>query len=202
MPDGDANGATPSGWRARVFKNRGVLLAVPAAALAIFGRPSRGSIALGLPLAFAGEALRCWAVGYSGTTTRSDKVTAPALVTAGPYAYVRNPLYLGNFVTALGFSLAFTGGFGGRGRALWTAFGLGTMAAVYGAIVPLEEAYLRETFGDDFDAYVNGVPRLVPQLQAAEPQRGSYDPSTILRAESRTFITFGLMLAALALRSR
>ena len=50
-----------------------------------------------------------WAVGYSGVTTRGDTVTAPALVTAGPYAYVRNPLYVGNFLTAAGFAIAFTG---------------------------------------------------------------------------------------------
>src|SRR5271165_2373809 len=95
--------------RAVVFKNRGSLLTLPALVLAAAGKPSAFSIAVGLPLAFAGEAIRCWAVGYSGTTTRGDTVTAPALVTAGPYAYVRNPLYVGNFLTAAGFAIAFTG---------------------------------------------------------------------------------------------
>jgi protein-S-isoprenylcysteine O-methyltransferase Ste14 len=202
MSDESSGKAELAAWRALIFKNRGALLAAPAVALAIFGRPTRASAALGVPLALAGEALRCWAVGYSGETTRADRVTAPALVTAGPYAYVRNPLYLGNFVTALGFSLAFTGGFEGRSRALWAAFGLGTMAAVYAAIVPLEESYLRQTFGSDFDAYVANVPRLVPRLQPAEPRRGVYDAATIVRAESRTFLTFGAMLAALVFRSR
>jgi protein-S-isoprenylcysteine O-methyltransferase Ste14 len=199
--DGAGNGELEA-WRALVFRNRGALLAAPAVALALFGRPSGASIALGLPLAFAGEALRCWAVGFSGATTRSDRVTAPALVTAGPYAYVRNPLYIGNFLTALGFSIAFTGGFDAKGRALWSAFGLGSMAAVYAAIVPLEEAYLRQTFGSDFDDYVASVPRLVPLLQPAGPRRGTYHAGTIASAESRTFVTFGAMLVALAWRSR
>jgi protein-S-isoprenylcysteine O-methyltransferase Ste14 len=187
-------------WQNRVFKYRGALLALPALALAGFGRPSAVSIALGLPIALAGEAVRCWAVGYSGVTTRSDAVIARSLVTAGPYAHVRNPLYVGNFLTALGFSLAFTGKLSRGGRAALTALGLGTMAAVYAVIIPLEESYLRKTFGTAFEDYVDRVPRIVPQLQPAEPQQGTYDPSVIARAEVSTFLTFGAMLAALALK--
>ena len=189
-------------WQNRVFKYRGALLALPALALAAFGRPSAGSIALGLPIALAGEAVRCWAVGYSGVTTRSDAVIARALVTAGPYAHVRNPLYVGNFLTALGFSIAFTGKLSRGGRTALTALGLGTMTAVYAAIIPLEEAYLRKMFGTAFEDYVDRVPRIVPQLQAAEPQQGSYDPSVILKAETSTFLTFGAMLAALVLKTK
>jgi len=189
-------------WRNRVFQYRGALLALPALALAAFGRPSAKSIALGVPVALAGEALRCWAVGYSGVTTRSDEVIAPALVTAGPYAHVRNPLYVGNFLTALGFSIAFTGKLSRGGRATLTALGLGTMAAVYACIVPLEEAYLRKTFGRAFEDYVDRVPRLIPQVQAAEPQLGRYDPSVIVKAETSTFLTFGAMLAALVLKTK
>ena len=188
-------------WRDTVFKNRGALLALPAASLAVFGKPSGSSIKLGVPIALAGEALRCWAVGYSGVTTRSDEVEAPALTTAGPYAYVRNPLYVGNFLTALGFAIAFTGELSAAQRALLATAGLGTMLAVYSAIVPLEEAYLRETFGADFDAYVERVPRIVPQLVAAQPQAGTYDPTVIAAAETRTFVTFGAMLAALAVKA-
>ena len=189
-------------WRDPIFKNRGTLLAIPAIPLVLFGRPSRASMAVGVPLALGGEALRCWAVGYSGVTTRADRVTAPALTTAGPYAYVRNPLYVGNFLTACGFTLAFTGALARRERALLATLGLGTMLAVYAAIVPLEEGYLRATFGDAFDEYVARVPRLVPRLRAAQPLAGSYDSSVIASAETRTFATFAAMLVALAVRAR
>jgi protein-S-isoprenylcysteine O-methyltransferase Ste14 len=190
-----------SSWRTTVFKNRGSLLALPAVALAVFGKPSRASVAAGVPLALAGEALRCWAVGYSGVTTRSDQVTAPRLTTAGPYAYVRNPLYVGNFITALGFTVAFTGA-SPPGRRFWLGLaGLGTMLAVYAAIVPLEEAYLRATFGADFDAYAERVPRVIPRATPAEPQQGEYDPRVIGSAESRTFATFAAMLAALGIQA-
>ncbi len=184
-----------------VFGQRGALLALPALALAALGRPSAFSVACGLPLAFAGEAIRMWAVGYSGVTTRGDTVTAPALVTAGPYAFVRNPLYVGNFVTAAGFALAFTGKNSAPSRAALVLGSLGTMCAVYSVIVPHEEAYLRATFGEAFDDYVARVPRVIPALEPAEPQRGSYDPDVIFRAESRTWLSFGLALLVLALKS-
>ena len=187
-----------SAWRTFAFRNRGTLLALPAIGLALFGRPTAKSAALGVPIAFAGEALRCWAVGYSGVTTRADHVVAPRLVTAGPYAHTRNPLYVGNFVTAAGFTLAFTGAFDAPRRTLVAAACLGTMIGVYAAIVPLEEAYLARTFGDAFRIYVAAVPRIVPSLEARGSQTGDYDANVILRAETRTFVTFGAMLLALA----
>ena len=75
------------------------------------------------------------------------------------------------------------------------------MAAVYATIVPLEEEYLRRTFGPAFDDYVERVPRTLPRFSPSEPQQGTYDASVIARAETRTFATFGAMLAALALKA-
>ena len=191
----------PTDLRAFVFGNRGALLALPAVALAALGKPSAFSIATGLPLAFAGEAVRMWAVGYSGATTRGDVVTAPALVTAGPYAHVRNPLYAGNLLTAAGFALAFTGKNSAPVRFALVAGSLAAMIGVYSVIVPHEEGYLRATFGAAFDDYVARVPRVVPLLAAGEPQQGSYDPAVIGKAESRTWLTFGAMLGVLALKA-
>ena len=189
------------GIRALVFRNRGALLAVPAIALAVFGKPTKRSVAVGLPLAVGGELLRCWAVGYSGKTTRGDKVTAPRLVTAGPYAHTRNPLYLGNLLTAAGFTIAFSGGRKPLERALLGAFGLGTMLAVYATIVPHEEKFLAGTFGDDFADYCTRVPRVGWRIKPAPFAQGSYDGRTILEAETRTFATFGAMVAAMLLKA-
>jgi len=188
-------------FRSFVFGRRGELLALPAVVLAALGKPSALSIATGLPLAFLGEAVRMWAVGYSGVTTRGDKVTAPRLITAGPYAYVRNPLYVGNLLTAAGFAWAFTGRNRAGTRALLVGGSLAAMLAVYATIVPHEEDYLRQTFGQAFDDYVARVPRIVPLVEPAEPQQGSYDPDVIAKAESRTFATFAAMLGVLALKA-
>jgi protein-S-isoprenylcysteine O-methyltransferase Ste14 len=193
--------ANETSFGAFVFKHRGALLAAPAVILTLVGKPSARSIALGLPLAVAGELLRCWAVGFSGTTTRGDVVTAPKLVTAGPYAHVRNPLYVGNVITAAGFALAFTGGLRPLQRFLVVGGSLGLMIGVYAVIVPHEEGYLRATFGAAFDEYTARVPRVVPQLEGAQPQHGTFDPTVIRSAESNTFVTFGLMLAALAFKA-
>ncbi len=188
--------------RESLFKNRGLLLSLPACALAIFGRPSARSIATGLPLAFAGELLRCWAVGYSGATTRSDAVTAPKLVTAGPYGHVRNPLYLGNFVTAAGFALAFAGKNSRLARVALVGGSLASMLALYAVIVDHEEAFLRRKFGEAFERYCESVPRIVPQLEPLEDGEGEWDAGTLITAESKTFAVFGAMLAALAARAR
>jgi protein-S-isoprenylcysteine O-methyltransferase Ste14 len=169
--------------------------------LALFGKPSAFSVTLGLPLAVAGELVRCWAVGYSGTTTRDNHVTAPELVTAGPYAHVRNPLYVGNFITAVGFALAFTGKNSGLERLALITASLGMMAAVYATIVPHEEAYLRSQFGEEFDHYCRSVPPVVPLAEPVPGGKGTWKPSVIAEAESKTFATFGAMLAVLALKA-
>ncbi len=184
-----------------MFGNRGALLALPAVVLAAAGKPSAFSIATGLPLAFAGEVVRMWAVGYSGVTTRGDTVTAPALITAGPYAYVRNPLYVGNVLTATGFAIAFTGKNSAPARVALAGGALAAMLGVYAVIVPHEEAYLRTTFGAAFDDYCRRVPRVVPALEPSEPQHGSYDPDVIGKAETRTWLTFGAMLGVLAFKA-
>jgi protein-S-isoprenylcysteine O-methyltransferase Ste14 len=187
--------------RAFVFKNRGLLLTLPALALVNRGKPSAASIAIGLPIAMAGELIRCWAVGYSGETTRDDVVTAPKLVTGGPYAHVRNPLYIGNFVTAAGFAIAFTGKNCPTMRTALAAGSLGAMAAVYAAIIPHEAAFLRAQFGEEYEEYCRWVPRLIPTLRPAVNSADQWRPEAVRTAESKTFVTFGAMLVALALRA-
>lgn len=187
--------------QALVFKNRGLLLTIPAALLVAFGKPSATSVALGLPLAIAGELVRCWAVGYSGATTRGDRVEAPQLVTAGPYAYVRNPLYAGNFITALGFAVAFTGKNRASAKLALVGGSLAAMAAVYRTIVPHEEQFLRSQFGEAFDTYCENVPPVIPRGAPAPNGQGAWKPDVIRDAESRTFATFAAMFAVLVLKT-
>src|SRR5436190_1919456 len=66
--------------------------------MALLGRPSAIEWFVGLVFAAAGEAVRCWAAGYL--------IKSKALITGGPYAYVRNPLYLGRLLIGTGICVA------------------------------------------------------------------------------------------------
>jgi protein-S-isoprenylcysteine O-methyltransferase Ste14 len=105
----------------------------------------------------AGAFLRMWAVSYPGKHTRSRTIQAPALVTTGPYACVRNPIYLANFLIGLGLvviSDAFL-----LVPVYFVLFGL-----PYRRIVKEEEAFLQEKFGAEFKRYCQKVHRWLPRF--------------------------------------
>src|SRR3984957_21035269 len=68
------------------------------AAFAWFSRPDALSLDWGLPISALGLTLRAWATGHVEKNIR--------LADSGPYAYVRNPLYLGTLLVAAGFTIA------------------------------------------------------------------------------------------------
>lgn len=188
-------------WRETVFKHRGLLLLPVAIALILFGRPTLLSAELGLSLALLGELLRIWAVGYSGETTRGNAVTAPQLVTAGPYALMRNPLYVGNTIIAVGFTIAVSGGIPLFQAYALLAFVLALVIAVYSAIIPLEEAFLAHSFGTKYTEYTTLIPRFIPWRGplAKAKQQGTWRANVVWKAESITIMFFALMtLAVLA----
>lgn len=190
-----------SATRSLVFKNRGALLAPLALALVVFGRPSPASAVAGILIATAGEALRVWAVGFSGATTRADVVTAPTLVTAGPYAWIRNPLYAGNAIIAFGYWVALVGAVSARAGALLLAIALSLVAGVYATIVPLEEEYLARQFGLAYERYRRAVPRLLPRRPLPNDERtGTWRSEVIVRAEAITLAFFVVMFAVVLLK--
>lgn len=152
-----------SQYRSWIFSHRNILpvpfLILVLAAIVLTGRrPTSVPLEIaGWILIAAGEALRIASVGYSGATTRSMRLKAERLVTWGPYAWTRNPIYLGNFTLGLGFCCV---------AGIWWVFPLYLMyfAIQYGAIISLEENFLREKFGRDFDEYTARVPRFLPGL--------------------------------------
>ena len=178
-----------------VFRWRGYVLIPSALLIVILTRPTVASFVAGMVVALLGEALRMWGVGYSGTTTRASRVVAPRLVTAGPYAHVRNPLYLGNFITALGFLITGCGGIDWRMRLMLGAVLVASYVTVYGIIIPLEESYLASMFGAEYSEYLRTVPRIVPRLTPCENRYGSFDWGVIKTAEIHTLTLFTLIAA-------
>jgi protein-S-isoprenylcysteine O-methyltransferase Ste14 len=108
----------------------------------------------------SGEALRLWAVGVAGKLTRTRGGNVKALVTSGPFALVRNPLYVANFAIAYGVvTLA---------KVDWLLWAFPPLFAVqYAAIVAWEERVLATAFGDTYDEYRRRVKRWVPSRPRA-----------------------------------
>jgi|SRR5271166_889820 len=189
-------------WRDAIFKFRGLLLLPIALVLIVFGRPSVLSAMLGVGIALVGELLRIWAVGYSGDTTRADSVVAKQLVTAGPYALMRNPLYLGNVLIALGFTVAFSGAIPAV-QALWMlGIVVVLLLAVYASVIPLEEEYLARNFGMRYTEYTTLVPRFLPWHGplAQAKQQGTWRRDVIRNSESITLMFFILMVIVVVLK--
>lgn len=132
------------------------------AALFLFlARPSLRSLLWSLLLVLPGIALRAAA---SGHVKKNRELT-----TSGPYAYTRNPLYLGSILIAIGFAIA--------AQSLWLGLALVIMfLVIYLPVIRSEEDFLRATF-PDFDAYTAKVPRLFPRLTPASREPGSFSPA-------------------------
>jgi hypothetical protein len=120
--------------------------------------PRPAAAAWSLALVVPGLWLRAYASGY---VKKNRELTV-----TGPYAHVRNPLYLGSMLIAAGFAVALLS---------WPValtLGLG-FTVIYVPVIASEERFLRATF-PGFDGYCKRVPRLIPRFTAATaPGNGS-----------------------------
>ena len=143
--------AERSPWQKIARRIRVPLGFVVAAIFLIFARPSWPSLAWSLILVVPGVWLRGYAAGF---VNKNEELTV-----TGPYAFTRNPLYLGSMGIAFGFAVA-------AGR-WWLVVLLAAMfLAIYVPTILSEEAFLRATF-PEFAAYAERVPRLLPRLTPA-----------------------------------
>jgi protein-S-isoprenylcysteine O-methyltransferase Ste14 len=152
----------PKPYADRVARMRVAAGFVMAAAFLWLSQPTWTSLAAGLPVSLLGLALRAWAAGNLQKNL--------ALTRSGPYAHVRNPLYIGTLLAAAGFAIA------SRRWELALLFAI-VFALVYLPVVELEEQHLRKLF-PDYEDYARQVPKLIPRASG-------------IRASSRRF-QFGL----------
>jgi len=146
------------------YADRAARLRVPcgfllAAAFAWLARPSWFSLLAGLPFMLAGMALRAWAAGHLLKNER--------LATGGPYAYTRNPLYLGTATVAAGLAVA-------ARRPLLALLLAVFFLLLYLPAIELEEQHLRRLFAD-YEAYARRTPRLWLGRGGPSPERFRWD---------------------------
>lgn len=116
----------------------------------------------GLILMFIGEIIRLVAVRAAGKSTRTRKVGARELVSWGLYSHTRNPLYIGNLLLWVGAVWMAGGAYQSYLYGLILLF----FAIQYALIIALEEGKLLELFGEEYQAYCAGVPRIIPRWKS------------------------------------
>lgn len=144
--------------------------------------------------AFGGLAIRVATVGFvtEGTSGRNTKAQrADVLNTTGLYSVVRNPLYVGNIMTLLGFLLAV--------KVWWlVVVGLAIAVLYYERIIMAEEAYLTEKFGADYEQWAARTPALIPNLRHWQRPALPFSWKMAVRREQNGFLVIVLVLTAFA----
>ena len=189
-----ARAAQIGGW---LFRHRG-LLPIPLSLLAAFvpGTITARAWIVGLSAMALGEALRLAGVAVAGPGTRRRSRGVAHLVTDGPFAWVRNPLYLGNGLAWLGVAIV-------AGVPWLIPVAISTFAAQYGLIVRYEEGVLESLFGEAYLAYKGRTPRWFPRRPSAGPRPVGrhYAWSEACRSEVSTFVSLGVAIVILALKT-
>lgn len=136
-------------------------------------------------LTAAGEALRFWGVRHIGVISRTRSDRLGPLISTGPFGLVRNPLYIGNVLIWVGFTLT--------AQLAWLAPIVALLlAAEYHAIVRWEETLLESRLGEAYREYAARVPRWIPRSVPTVPPIQPLPPlrpwSAVLFSERGTLV--------------
>jgi protein-S-isoprenylcysteine O-methyltransferase Ste14 len=164
--------------------------------MVLCGRPTLISLLAGFVVAMLGELIRFWGVSIAGSETRTTgNVGGTYLITTGPFAYVRNPLYLGNMIV-----------YAGIGVMSMALFPWLLMIAIiwfyiqYYLIVTREEEYLIDRFGAAYNDYCTQVGRFLPRMTpyiSPSPSPKIVDPKEGLASERRTLQAISIVTLVL-----
>jgi protein-S-isoprenylcysteine O-methyltransferase Ste14 len=137
-----------------------------AAIFLIFARPEPPTLAIGGAIAVVGLLIRAWASGH----IRKNQT----LAVSGPYAYTRNPLYLGSFILGVGFTIA--------AGVWWLALLFVILfLGIYLPVMRVEAEELTQIFGADYEKYAARVPLFFPRPAANEKSEIRFDFALYLR---------------------
>ena len=165
-----------------------------------FARPEIIYVCIGIGLLLTGETIRIWSVSYAGGATRTRNVGAKKLCSSGPYAFVRNPLYVGNMFMYVG--IVFIAG--AANILLMVATTLVFFTVQYSLIIALEEEKLEELFGRKYQIYKKNVPAVFPRAFRWEGADNQSAKGIIknLRTEKRTIQNVMFILLLIILRTQ
>ncbi len=112
----------------------------------------------GFILMLFGIAFRIYSAGYLSGGHTTTIINADYICTSGPFAYIRNPLYLGNFIIGLALGVAFNEWYG------YVVFIVHYITA-YSILIPYEEKFLADKFGAMYKEYSAHTRRFIPRLK-------------------------------------
>jgi len=155
----------------------------------IFQQSTPLSLIIGFAIALIGELIRFWGVSWAGSETRSTGgVGGTFLIISGPFAYVRNPLYVGNIFMYLGLGI--------MTFALFPYLQIGAIIFFlfqYYYIVMEEERFLREKFSEQYKDFCKHVPAFFPRLTPYKNSNVVQPPYNLkagFRSETRSLQAF------------
>ena len=147
----------------------------------VLANPDGRSLAIGMSIAAAGEGIRIWAAGH---LRKSREVTV-----SGPYRWIAHPLYVGSSGMGVGLAIA-------CGSAIVAALIAVYLVATLTAAIKSEEAFLRRTFGEQYDLYKSGVAAKRRERSAASSRRFSVEQA-IANREYRAIVGLGIAILLL-----
>jgi protein-S-isoprenylcysteine O-methyltransferase Ste14 len=149
------------GW---LFRHRTSLPGPVALAIVLLPGSESASpflVGAGVAITIVGELIRLWGVHHIGAISRTRSERLGPLVASGPFALIRNPLYVGNILLWVGFAIA--------ARMLWLApIVLVLLTLEYHAIVRWEETLLESRLGQAYRDYAARVPRWIPSFNRGD----------------------------------
>ncbi|TFH01532.1 MAG: isoprenylcysteine carboxylmethyltransferase family protein [Calditrichales bacterium] len=173
-----------------VFKLRGYMPVPFLVAGIVLANPRQDLVIFGGILMVIGELIRIAGVSYAGGATRTRQIGANELVTAGPYAYLRHPLYVGNILLYSGASIL-----AGGGLPYLLYLIIFFFSVQYAIIVRSEEAKLTELFGEQAVDYINSVPRFFPRFTPYSKRvKKKADVGNALLSEKSTMIAITVFI--------
>jgi protein-S-isoprenylcysteine O-methyltransferase Ste14 len=179
-----------------LFRNRS-WLPVPflLVALLVPAQPTMQHWIVAAVLVAIGEWVRLSGVAAAGTVTRRRSRDVQRLVNYGIFGWMRNPLYVGNFLIWMGFVVA-------SGVLWFLPIAIVIFAIEYFYIVRYEEGVLESIFGAEYLAYKERTPRWFPKPPTVKPEPGQHDWAEAWRSEISTFLQYLAIAAAFWLKQR